>query len=165
MMRKPLFAWFDAWHLRNVCHAIGWSLVSIGIALVILAAVANARDLGQWDQTDPEIAAWYRSLKQPDNPDVSCCDEADAYWADSYEVSPTGQYIAIITDERDVPGRVVRPVGTRVLIPQHKLKFDQGNPTGHGIVFLAAPISEYEGRSSGAEETPFVYCYLSPGGV
>ncbi len=134
-------------------------------ALVILLALAGpcaARDLDQWGDTS--IAAWYRSLKQPDNPDISCCGEADAYWADSYEVSPSGQYIAIITDERVVEGRVPRPVGTRVLIPNHKITFKHGNPTGHGIVFIAPPLGEYDARGSGNEEM-FVYCYLAPGGV
>lgn len=145
-------------HLRNVAACIGWSLASTALAFGILFAIAtalSARDLGQWETSDPEIRKWYESLRQPDNPTISCCGEADAYYADSYEVSG-GQYVAIITDERTVPGRVPRPVGTRVLIPQHKLKFDQGNPTGHGIVFIMPGSSN---------EAPHVYCFLAPGGV
>ncbi len=87
---------------------------------------------------------------------MSCCGEADAYWADSYEVSPAGEYIAIITDERTVEGRVPRAVGTKILIPKNKLKWDQGNPTGHGIVFIA-PWSD--------PADPIVWCYLPTGGV
>jgi hypothetical protein len=43
------------------------------------------------------------------------------------------------------------PNGTRVLIPDGKLKRDKGNPTGHGIVFIGA-----QGQ---------VYCCLTPGGI
>jgi hypothetical protein len=84
---------------------------------------------------------------------VSCCGEADAYWADSYEVEGD-QYVAIITDEPpDAPlKRVHRPVGTKILIPKQKLKFDQSNPTGHGIAVLNPSNND-------------VWCYLAPGGV
>jgi hypothetical protein len=78
-------------------------LLLIGLALAILALsihYANAHDYGQWEATDPAIRHWYQTLMQPDNPAVSCCGEADAYWADSYEVSENGEYIAIITDDR-----------------------------------------------------------------
>src|SRR6202790_597857 len=114
---------------------------------------ASARDFGQWESTDPLIREWYQALMQPDNPAVSCCGESDAYWADSFEMTDKGEYIAIITDERpDEPlKRKHVDVGTRIVVPHHKLKYDQSNPTGHGIVFLSR--SEY------------VFCYVAPGGV
>ncbi|HEY0328841.1 MAG TPA: hypothetical protein VGC77_07035 [Rhodopseudomonas sp.] len=122
----------------------------LGLALGLVPAAA--RDLGQWEGSDPELRAWYRSLMQPDFPTVSCCGEADAYWADSYEIRD-GQYVAIITDPRpDAPLR--RPhleIGTKIVVPNHKLKWDSGNPTGHGIIFLGGP--------------GYVFCYLPPGGV
>ncbi len=133
-------------------------------ALLLLASTAFARDLGQWDHTDLVIRHWFQALMQPDNPAVSCCGEADAYWADSYEVSKPelqadgtiskgGEYIAIITDERpDVPlKRRHVDVGTRIVVPNHKLKYDQSNPTGHGVIFLS--------------RSDYVYCYVPPGGV
>ena len=123
-------------------------------ALVLFVCVAQARDVGQWEDTDPVIRQWYKSLMQPDIPTMPCCGLADAYWADSYEVAPDGSYIAIITDDRpDIPlGRPHRDVGTKILVPKGKLKFDQSNPTGHGIIFLAY-------------SSDTVYCYLPPGGV
>ena len=74
---------------------------------------------------------------QPDNPVLSCCGEADAYWADSFEVDE-GRYVSIITDERpDGPlGRMHREVDKQVLVPNSKIKWDDGNPTGHGIIFM-----------------------------
>ncbi|ABD88449.1 hypothetical protein RPC_2901 [Rhodopseudomonas palustris BisB18] len=88
---------------------------------------------------------------QPDFPAVSCCGEADAYWADSHEIAD-GQYVAIITNPRpDAPLR--RPhleIGTKIVVPNHKLKSDSGNPTGHGIIFLGGP--------------GHVFCHLPPTG-
>jgi hypothetical protein len=40
-------------------------------------------------------------FKAPDNPAMSCCGEAHAYWADAFEATSDGQYIAIITDPRE----------------------------------------------------------------
>ena len=58
-------------------------LVIVGFVVALLFSVrpARARDLGQWDNTSA-ISQWYRALKQPDNPVMSCCGKADAYWAD-----------------------------------------------------------------------------------
>jgi hypothetical protein len=71
--------------------------------------------------------------------------EADAYEADLFEVGE-GRYVAIITDGMgDIPN------GTKIPVPNNKLKWDEGNPTGHGIIFLGL-----QGQ---------VYCYVLPGGV
>jgi hypothetical protein len=88
---------------------------------------------------------WARTLMQPDNPMTSCCGEADRYEADDFAVEG-GEVIAIITD-----GHGVIPDGTRVRVPDGKLKWDAGNPTGHGQIFM-----------NGANN---VYCYVPPGGV
>jgi hypothetical protein len=125
------------------------------IMAALLSAIAVpslARDNRQWEATPADVRAWYRNLKQPDHPRVSCCGEADAYWSDSFEVEGD-HYVAIITDTRDdaVLGRPHRDPGTRIVVPNHKLKWDDGNPTGHGVLFLSA---------SGD-----VYCYVAPGGV
>lgn len=124
----------------------------LGAVCGCLVNVANARDLGQWETVNPEIREWYQALMQPDNPSVSCCGEADAYWADSFEVEGD-QYVAIITDSRpDEPLRRKHiDVGTRIVVPNHKLKYDQSNPTGHGVIFL--------------NRHDHVYCYVAPGGV
>jgi hypothetical protein len=124
----------------------------LGTALGCLISVADARDFGQWEAVDPVIREWYQSLMQPDNPAAPCCGEADAYWADFFEVDGD-QYVAIITDPRpDEPLRRKHvAVGTRIVVPNHKLKYDKSNPTGHGVIFLS--------RSHD------VHCYVAPGGV
>jgi hypothetical protein len=120
--------------------------------LLLLASPAPARDFGQWENQPPHVRAWFQKLMQPDLPTISCCGEADAYWADSFEVDGD-RYVAIITDERpDGPlGRPHRESGQRIVVPNHKIKWDDGNPTGHGIIFIGM----------GGQ----VYCYVPPGGV
>src|SRR5262249_14008813 len=76
-------------------------LWALGAAVFVFSlSKAPARDLGQWDDVDPLVRKWFRELKQPDNPSLTCCGETDAYWADDYEVNGD-QYVAIITDTRD----------------------------------------------------------------
>ena len=141
-----------------------WALVMVLVSVLM----ATARDQGQWGEQDPQVRQWFQSLMQPDIPYISCCGEADAYYADSYTVGPHGETIAIITDERpdtwtDGNGhnasRPHIPVGTRVVIPDQKIKFDKGNPSGHGLVFIGASYISTDGSVQS------VYCYLFPGGV
>jgi hypothetical protein len=120
---------------------------SIIAALAIAGALslACARDSGQWAGQPAAIREWFRSLMQPDDPRMSCCGEADAYEADSFEVEGD-HYVAIITNGK---GEIAN--GTRIAVPNAKMKFDAGNPTGHGIIFLG-----FAGQ---------VFCYVAPGGV
>lgn len=122
------------------------------IALLFSIRITPARDVGQWDGSDPKIVEWYRELMQPDNPNASCCGEADAYWADEIHVRD-GKTFAKITDDRpDEPlKRPHREIGEEFEIPDHKLKWDRSNPTGHAIVFL----------SRGG----FVFCFVQGSGI
>lgn len=109
------------------------------VASYVVPTPAKARDLGQWENSDPRVRQWFETLMQPDNPGVRCCGEADAYWADKIEVKD-GKVYAIITDTRP-DGPLLRPhvpPGTRIEVPPHKLKWDRGNPTGHTVIFLNA---------------------------
>jgi hypothetical protein len=98
---------------------------------------AHAADYGQWDRSNP-IVQWYQTLMQPDAPTASCCGEADAYWCDDVHVRDSKTFCKITDDRLDEPlKRPHRDVGEEVEIPNQKLKFDAGNPTGHYIVFLS----------------------------
>lgn len=123
------------------------------LCAALFLTTAQARDQGQWENADPAIAEWFATLKQPDNPNVSCCGEADAYWADKVETGPNGEQIAIITDDRpDEPlKRQHVPIGTRIVVPAHKIKWDKGNPTDHNVIFLSRNLD--------------VYCFVQNGGV
>jgi hypothetical protein len=113
--------------------------------LLLLSSTALARDNGQWGNSPINVREWFQSLMQPDNPYMSCCGEADAFEADTFEVDGD-HYVAVITD-----GKGVLPSGTRIAVPNQKMKWDRGNPTGHGIIFIGN-----QGQ---------VYCYVAPGGV
>lgn len=127
-------------------------LLIIGIAILI-SFHSFARDNSNYAGVAPNIRNWYQSLMQPDNPSISCCGEADAFEADEYEVQGNS-YVAIITD-----GKGTIPNGTRILVPNKKIKWDKGNPTGHGIIFLGS------GQASPRLNDWPVYCYVIPAGI
>src|SRR5882672_7245863 len=97
--------------------------------LLCPTAVAESKDPSQWSK-DVTIQRWYQTLMQPDNPRQSCCGESDSFEADDYETEGD-HYVAIITD-----GYGTWPNGTRVPVANTKIKWDKGNPTGHGVLFL-----------------------------
>ena len=115
------------------------------LLMLALGAPAAARDNGQWGNSPTHIRQWFQSLMQPDNPALSCCGEADAFEADNFEVDGD-HYVAVITD-----GKGVIPNGTRIAVPNAKMKWDKGNPTGHGIIFIGAGGT--------------LYSYVAPGGA
>jgi hypothetical protein len=128
----------------------------LGLILGLLAALfignVKARDLGQWENSDPAIRQWFQTLMRPDMPGSICCKESDAYWADDFYVR-NGKMYARVTDDRD-DGPLGRPHianGTEFEIPPEKLKHDAGNPTGHAVLFVS---------SSG-----FTYCYVQGSGT
>jgi hypothetical protein len=127
-----------------------WVLLLISV--IAVNRTLSARDQGQWAAADPSVGLWYKSLMMPDNPTISCCGAADAYYADVFETDGD-RYVAIITDTRDdAPLRRHHvEVGTRILVPNTKLKVDSGNPTGHGVIFLSSSDT--------------VFCYVAPGGT
>lgn len=100
-----------------------------------------------WEGIDPNVRIWFEGLKRPDNPGSSCCGLADAYEADDFAIEGD-HYVAIITGHRVA---TTLPIGARVPVPNQKMKWDAGNPTGHGIIFIGA----------GGQ----VYCYVTPGGI
>ena len=128
---------------------------------------AHARDLGQWENTDPKVKLWYQTLKQPDS-GISCCGEGDAYWADEQTVEDDGRggktVIAMITDDRDdVPlGRIHETIGTRYVIPPNKITRVDGNPTGHVVLFLSYPTYGGDGNQIRKRN---VLCFVLNGGV
>ena len=129
--------------VRNVL-AVHLILIVTPIVMAAGVAAVKARDAGQWADVPENVRQWFQSLKQPDHPRLSCCGEADAFEADSFEVDGD-HYVAIITN-----GKGVIPNGTRISVPNSKMKWDKGNPTGHGIIFIG--------------DRGQLYCYVTPGG-
>src|SRR5437899_598826 len=73
------------------------NMLRIVTVLMLISLPAVARDNGQWDDRPAYLRQWFQKLMQPDNPHMSCCGEADAFEADSFDVRGE-QYIAIITN-------------------------------------------------------------------
>jgi hypothetical protein len=124
------------------------------LAIALAPALAYSRDLGQFENSDPATKEWFRTLMQPDAPTSTCCGEADGYWCDVIHVRDGKTFCTITDDRPDEPLR--RPhmdVGTQIEIPNHKLKWDRGNPTGHAVVFIGNPITRY------------VYCFVQGSGL
>ena len=113
------------------------------LAVLFIMAPATARDNGQWAGSPAAIHQWFQSPMQPTI--RTCRAAADAFEADTFEVEGD-HYIAVVTG-----GKGVIAPGTRIPVPNEKMKWDAGNPTGHGIIFLGS-----QGQ---------VYCYVAPGGV
>lgn len=137
--------------MNRTVKAVLWT-VAILLLIWFIPNNARGRDLGQWENGDPVIKEWYAGLMQPDNPTVSCCGETDSYWCDGIHVREDKTFCVITDDRANEPlRRTPVPIGTEIEIPDRKLKYDRGNPTGHAIVFL----------SSGG----VVYCFVQNGGV
>jgi len=133
--------------LKNPWLAFALFFMIVLIVILYSTPVARAHDHGH-----PELDGWYASLMQPDNPSVSCCGKADAYWCDIINVKDNKTFCTITDDRDDAPlGRPHVPVGTQIEIPNYKLKWDRGNPTGHAIVFLSV--------------AGHVFCFVQAGGV
>ena len=131
------------------------SVIVIICATLYFNHLAHGAEPRRW-MTTPEISAWYRDLMQPDAPMVSCCGEADAFEADDFEAEGD-HYVAIITN-----GKGIIPEGLRISIPNAKIKWDAGNPTGHGILFVStsASVDPETGQSFHS-----IYCYVPPSQV
>src|SRR3954463_13668727 len=111
-------------------------LICVAFLVTCFIRPSYGRDLGQWENTDPEISAWYRSLKQPDSP-LSCCGEADSYYCSEH--ARGAQVYCIVDDERDdaTLKRMHVENGTEIKIPTHKINKD-ANKIGRAIVFLSS---------------------------
>lgn len=127
-------------------------ILRVVLLLLLFSTAAFGRDLGQWESTDPAVRSWYQSLMMPDIPTASCCGEADAYWCDEVHVR-NGKTYCNITDDRDdaLLHRISIPLGTEIEIPDYKLTWKDGNPTGHSIVFLSRGL--------------YVYCFVQSSGT
>ena len=115
----------------------------IGAILLVAGMIylATVNFVQAHDHNDPVNDAWMKTLMQPDNPAIPCCGKADAYWCDNYYVRDGKSFCKITDDRVDEPlGRPHIPVGTEIEIPNHKLKWDRGNPTGHAVVFVSRSL-------------------------
>jgi hypothetical protein len=123
-------------------------LILLALLIFSPAWAGDLRGLADKCENAALCHVWFGKVMQPDNPQVSCCGEADAFEADSFRVDPErpGFTVVTITDERGIV-----PEGTEVYVPNSKITWKFGNPIGHGIIWINT-----EGH---------VYCWVPPGGV
>ena len=82
-----------------------------GALVALLASVVQASAGGQWP--DGPRSQWFKSLLQPDNPGVSCCDISDCHQTEAKQL-PDGNWTAVIEDQKGKhwiavpPGKVVK---------------------------------------------------------
>jgi hypothetical protein len=126
-----------------------WLLMILLAAVVLITMVCAVL---AHDHEHPEHDHWYQTLMMPDQPSTRCCGREDEYRCDAFVRN--GETWCRVTDDRVIPGRPVVAVGTEIFIPPHKYKFDQGNPTGHTLVF---------GRPQGDDF--YVYCFVQGTGI
>jgi hypothetical protein len=131
--------------------AAAWRTILYALVVLVACLFGLAYALAH-DHDRPELNQWYETLMMPDNPSVRCCGKDDEYRCDAFVRD--GETWCRVTDDRVVPNRPVVVVGTEILIPRHKYKFDQGNPTGHTLVF---------GKPSGGDF--YVYCFVQGTGI
>lgn len=122
--------------------------------------------LTAWDDDstglDAGNRAWVARQRQKLS-GVSCCGDADMYFADAIKVIPgdgAGQLFAVITDTRpDAPlNREHRDVGTMFEVPTARYNDARRDPnlTGHGIIFIGHDPATLEA---------VVLCYFDNGGI
>jgi hypothetical protein len=151
--------------IASRCCAFGAIAFVLSITLSMcgsLQPVFSAQLASEY--AEPDVGAWYDVLRQPLDPETTCCGDGDAYYADIIETDAAGNLVAVITDtrpntwERKVDGVVIhgsrkpRPVGERHIIPRDMLGLRRPpNPTGHNVLFVS-----WSGK---------VYCFEPLGGV
>ena len=123
----------------------------IGVVFGCLMYGVSARDLGQWESGrsgHQGVVEFFYSRIFPRRRVA-----AKPMLMGGFDEVDGDKYVAIITDPRpDEPLRRKHiEIGTRIVVPNNKLKYDKSNPTGHGIIFLS--------------RADYVYCYVAPGGV
>ena len=138
-----------AWEAQRV-QAEQYGNASALRRLKFISTAGTIRCLAEWNCTNGVMH-------------TSCCGEADAYEADEIEIDENGNHVATLTcndpdDCLEVPGKVVRPAGSKFIIPPDRflVNHDPVNNTGHGWVWL----SPYDLDSG----SPKVYCYSFPPG-
>lgn len=120
--------------------------------------ICNPKEMSLTEWT--ACRAWIDNVQRPDETG-SCCGEGDGFEANEFEVLPTGEYVAIITKDYesqlldDGEGGSFQSNalkrGTKIVIPKEKVNraYEDGNPSGKGIVFLRSNMTD-------------VLCYFSP---
>lgn len=107
------------------------------ILSVAILAVGTGSALGRYAlKGDPEIAAWFRGLKNPSS-GFSCCDESDGHILASSDWRIVGDRYEVRIEDFWVP------------VPPHTVLSRTRNPTGSAVVFYMPGSTR-------------IYCFVRP---
>jgi hypothetical protein len=116
--------------------------------LLLRALPSSAQDIHAERHHPPQDLAlhekFYSTWRMPDNPTLSCCNNADCY----------------PTDIKLVDGKIYarrREDGKYILIPPQKVEHNRDNPDGRNHLCAPPPI--------GASPADTVYCFALGGGT
>lgn len=112
--------------MRTLARTIGFGLFKVGIltCLMALAMIGRGRaevGVGSWWNTD--------AVRR-------CCSEADAVYADEWEILADGSVKAKVTGGGP-RNHVWAPIGRIYEVPADRVLREPGNPTGRALLFLS----------------------------
>jgi hypothetical protein len=115
---------------------------AVMLSILVLSAVSQARDYGQYKNVRPEIKAWIENLT--DGYGVSCCATADGYRPEAVEWDMTGNRYRVKVENRwvVVPDIAIIKAPNRIgyaIVWLHLAKDGDGNPIVR--CFLPGPES------------------------
>ncbi len=95
--------------------------VGIFLSLLVLSAVSQARDYGQYKYVPAEIKTWIESLR--DAHGVQCCATADGYREVEWDMTGNSYRVKVENSWIVVPDRAVIKGPNRI---GHRMKMKQG---------------------------------------
>jgi hypothetical protein len=94
------------------------AILAIASVLSLACISAHGFDNGQWNNVDPQIRQWFKSVRNPQG--IPCCDTADGHPTE-WRSNETGGYDAMIE-------------GKWVAVPHHAV-VRTTNPTGKAVIW------------------------------
>jgi hypothetical protein len=108
-------------------------------SLAGLPIAAEAFDNGQYENVDPNVRSWFKSVRSPHG--VPCCDIADGHRT-AYDMRPDNHYWVPIEGEwRQVPPEAI--------------VHNAGNPVGEAVVWYVRQ----------GPDAVYIRCFVPGGGV
>lgn len=113
-------------------------------SLLLAPVVVQAFDSGQYENVDPNVRAWFKSVRSPHG--VPCCDLADGHRLGSGEWD---------IDPKVESGYRVHVEGMWMDVPPEAVVNNSGNPVGEAVIWYVRQ----------GPESVYIRCFVPGGGV